>query len=130
MSSTADLMGLGMSGPLANLEGLTKTTLAGVGTSNVGAAKIASNFVILTIVTGQTAVILPATGTVTPGSSPGDFFIITNPAAGADSALIFPEAGGTINAGTATTGSLTLAQNKTVMLIRTAPLKWVGILTA
>ena len=47
-----------------------------------------------------------------------------------DSAIIYPPTDGTINGGTATTGGLTLAQNKTAMFMRQTAVKWVAILTA
>ncbi len=122
MSATTDLMAFGMPGPLAILEGLTKSTLVTTGTSATTAAAIRSNLVVLTTAGSQTGAILPATASI------GDFIYITNPTS--TTGIIYPDSGGTLNGGTVTTGGQNLAQNKTAIYIKVASLTWVSILTA
>lgn len=122
MSTVADLMGLGMPGALASRLGFTPTTLTTTGTSATTAAAIQTKLTILTTASSQTGAILPA------AASLGGIFIVTNPTA--TTGIVYPDSGGTINGGTATTGGQNIAQNKTIIFIKVANLTWVSVLTA
>lgn len=122
MSATSDLMSFGMPGPLAILEGLTKSTLVTTGTTAAAAALMRSNLVVLTTAASQTGALLPATASI------GDFIYVSNPTA--TTGIVYPDSGGTLNGGTATTGGQNLAQNKSALFIKVASLTWVSILTA
>lgn len=122
MSTVADLMGLGMPGALASRLGFTPTTLTTTGTSATTAAAITTKLTILTTASSQTGAILPATASL------GGIFIVTNPTA--TTGIVYPDSGGTINGGTATTGGQNIAQNKTIIFVKVAALTWVSVLTA
>ena len=124
MASTADLVGLGMPGPQATFLGYTPTAITAAGTSSTTATEIGKDvgFVVITTASSQTGVRLHAS---TPIGRPIFFSCPTS-----DSAVIFPPASGQINGGTATTGGLTLAQNKVALFIRQTTTLWLSILTA
>ncbi len=124
MASTADLVGLGVSPQLATYLGYTPTTVVAAGTSSTTATALGSDvgFVVLTTASSQTGVRLHANYPI------GRPLYITCPTS--DSGVVFPPSSGTINGGTATTGGLTLAQNKTAIFIRQTTTAWLSILTA
>lgn len=94
MATVADLMGLGMPAALAAKIGNNVTlNLAGVGTTQVGAATITTGVTSLTPTAGATAYVLPS-------SSQSRLYFLSNTSS-TQTALIFPNSGGTINTGTA-----------------------------
>lgn len=121
MAMISDLMGLGMPGPLASLLGNTPTTIAGVGTSQAGAAKLNASMVQLTTGSGQTAFIFNS------AASLSRLYFIYN--SSATTALLFPGVGGTI-VGSSQDASLSLAQNKSVMVWHYSSLIWVPLISA
>ena len=124
MATTADLTGLAMPPPLATFLGYSPTTVVAAGTASTTATALGPDvgFVVLTTASSQTGVRLHASYPI------GRPLFITNPTS--DSAVIFPPSSGQINGGTATTGGLTLAQNKTAIFIRQTTGLWLSILTA
>jgi hypothetical protein len=94
MSTTADLMGLGMSPALAERLGNTPATLAGAGTAQTGAAQLHTPVTLATPTGGQTAYLLTST------FSTGRPLYFWNTSATV-TALVFPPSGGTINGGSA-----------------------------
>lgn len=123
MATAIDLVDLGMASPQALYLGFQLGDLAGVGTSNTGAAQTgAKSFINLTTASGQTACILPASA---PYDQPIVIFV-----ASSDAGLVFPPAGQSINGGTATTGSVSIAQNKVRAFWRYDATNWWSILTA
>lgn len=97
MSTTADLMGLGMPPALANRLGNNPTSVAGVGTTQTGAATIQSSVTLATPTSSNTAFILNL------GSSTGRPFYVWNQSA-TITAIIFPPSGGSINGEAANIG--------------------------
>jgi hypothetical protein len=107
MAKTSDLTGLGMAPALAGYLNEDVSTVAGVGTSQTGAAPLTTPTTILTTTGGQTAFILPS-GTSNPGlTSIGNELVVYNTSS--TTALIFPPVSGTLNGGSS---SLSVAQNK------------------
>lgn len=97
MSTTMDLTGLGMTPALASRLGNTPATVAGVGTTQTGAALLGGGgFFILTCTSSNTAFVL------TKAFSTGRPVWIDN--SSALSATIFPPSGGTINGAAANAG--------------------------
>lgn len=84
-------------------------TLAGVGTTQAGAATITSSITRLATSVGQTAFVLPNTT--------GQMFFIHNTTA--TSALVYPPVGGTIDGG-ATDASITITYNSTKLIFATS----------
>lgn len=94
MSTTADLMGLGMPAALASRIGNNPASLAGVGTTQVGATPLSGGAVMLiTPTAGNTAFVLAS------ATSTGRAVYVWNRSASV-TALIFPPLGGAINGGT------------------------------
>ncbi len=122
MSTVSDLMGLGFPGPLAGAEGFSPQALTTTGTSSTTAAAITGSAVVLATAGSQTGAILPATW---PLWKP---IVITCPTA--TTAIVYPDSGGTLNGGTATSGGQNLAQTKTMIVFKVASLTWVSVLTA
>lgn len=121
MSTVADLMGLGMPGPLANRLGNTPTTIAGVGTAAATAALIQTGLTNATTSSGQTAFIFNSSASL---GRPFTFFCST-----ATTALVFPPTGGNFNGGS-TDASFSVAQNKTAIFTRISSTAWCVNLTA
>jgi len=119
-----DLMGVGMPAEQANRIGASNlTTIAGVGTTQAGAAPIrkdATN-VLATTAGGQTAFVLSASAEL------GVEYFVTNSTATA--ALVFPPSGGAINAA-GTDASVSIAQNLARVFIRLSSTRWISFLTA
>jgi hypothetical protein len=121
MSTVADLMGLGMPGPLANRIGNTPLTIAGVGTAQVGAAAIQTSATFATTSGGATAFVLP-----TAASLGREFWVFNSTAT---TALVFPPTSGTIQGGSAN-ASFSVAQNKTAVFMRMTSTAWAAVLSA
>lgn len=128
MSTTADLMGLGMPPGLADRLGITPASLAGNGTAQTGATKVSG--AALNLVTpsgGNTAFVLSA------NYSTGRPIYIFNVSA-TTAALIFPPSAGTIN-GNSANASVSLAANKGGIFILgngsgVAAEQWLALLSA
>lgn len=122
MSLAVDLMGVGVPQEQAARLGFSQlTTVAGVGTSQIGAAPVRVNNVLATTAGGQTAFILPADAELEVP------YLITNSTA--TTALVFPHVGGAINAAS-TDASVGIAQNLGRMFIRKTATRWASFLTA
>lgn len=121
MSTVADLMGLGMPGPLASRIGNTPTSQLGVGTT-IGGSLIQTTLTSGDAESGQTAFTLPA------GASLGRPFYFYN--SGAATALIFPpDANGTIDAGSGG-ASYSVATHIGAVFIRISATAWMAIKSA
>lgn len=122
MALAIDLMGVGLPQEQSTRLGFSDlTTLAGIGTAQVGAAAIRVNNTLATTAGGATAFVLPADAEL---EQP---YLVTNSSATA--ALVFPPSGGTINAAAAD-ASVSIAQNLARMFIRKSATRWVSFLTA
>lgn len=124
MSLAVDLAGLGLPPEQAVRLGFSDlTTIAGVGTAQVGAAAIpnGTNAVLATTAGGATAFVLPSTAELQVP------YLVVNSSATA--ALIFPPSSGTINAAAAD-ASVSLAQNLGRIFIRLNGTRWISFLTA
>ena len=121
MSTVADLMGLGMPGPLANRLGNTPAAVTGTGTAAVGAALIQTSVTVLTTASSQTACILPAAASL---GRPFTVFCTS-----ATTGLVYPPTGGNFNNGS-TDASFSLAQNKAAIFTRLSSTLWCVNLTA
>ena len=73
MSTTADLMGLGMPAALGGRLGFTPATLVTTGTTAGTAAAIQTKLTILTTAGSQTGAILPSSASL------GSIYVVTNP---------------------------------------------------
>lgn len=118
MATINDLMGLGMPGPLASRLGSNIAAITCAGTSAGTATTINASLAQLTAASSQTGAIFPTT------MSLAKIFIINT--VSSTSAVLYPPSGATINGA----ASLTLAQNKTVAVIRYSSTILVAILTA
>lgn len=122
MALAVDLMGVGLPQEQSVRLGFSDlTTVAGVGTAQVGAAAIKVNNILATTAVGQTAFVLPSDAELEVP------YLVTNSTATA--ALVFPPSGGTINAAAAD-ASVSIAQNLARMFIRKSSTRWVSFLTA
>lgn len=115
----SDLVGVGLPPEQAARLGLDIATLAGVGTSQSGAAAIAKPVTLGTTASSQTAFVLPSTAELL------EEFEFHNTSATA--ALLFPPSGGAINGGS-TNASISVAQNQCVRLRRVSTTAWRGTL--
>lgn len=97
MSTTADLMGLGMPPALADRLGNNPSTVAGVGTTQTGAAAIKRGVVLATVTSTNNSFVLSS------GTSTGAVLWFYNTSA-SQTAYVFPPSGGTINGGAANAG--------------------------
>ncbi len=122
MANANDLIGVGMAPEQAALLGWDPaTTIAGVGTAQVGAAAIKGDFTLATTAVGQTAFVLPSNAPL------GVEIIVVNTSATA--ALVFPPSGGAINAA-GSNASVSIAQNLARVFIRLSTTRWISFLTA
>jgi hypothetical protein len=121
MSSSQELIGLGLPGKQAASLGNLVSAKNGVGTTQTGAAPITTNFTILIATGGQTAFILPPSQF---GSGP---FIVVNQSG--TLANIFPPVGNSIQ-GLGTNVTFPVADLKTAMFFKVSALLWAAILTA
>lgn len=94
MSTTQDLMGLGMPPALADRLGNNPSTVAGVGTTQTGAALIKRGVVLAAPTASNTAFLLSS------GTSTGGVLWFYNTSA-SQTALVYPPSGGAINGGSA-----------------------------
>ena len=122
-TSASQLEGSGIPPLPASLIGRTVSTIAGVGTAQAGGAAIPAGVttVVGTTTTGQTAFVLPL---ATPIGDAVEFINST-----ATAALLYPDLGSGINAA-GTNASVSLAQNRGIVAIRTGLLQWWCILGA
>ena len=124
MSLAVDLLGVGMPPEQGSRLGYSAlTTIAGVGTAQVGAAAIPNftNNVLATTAGGATAFVLPSTAEL---NMP---YLVTNSTATA--ALVFPPSGGAINAAAAD-ASVSIAVNLARIFIRLSSTRWISFLAA
>ncbi|MND34764.1 hypothetical protein D3C80_253860 [compost metagenome] len=121
MSLATDLAGIGLAPEQALRLGYTKTTKAGVGTAQSGAAAISTNLIVATTASGQTAFVLPSTAELMVP------YIVVNTSATA--ALVFPPSGGAINAAGAN-ASVSIAQNVSRVFYRVDTTRWISFLAA
>lgn len=122
MALAVDLMGLGLPQEQSVRLGLSDlTTLAGVGTAQVGAAAIRVNNTLATTAGGATAFVLPSDAELEVP------YFVTNSSATA--ALVFPPSGGTINAAAAN-ASVSIAQDLARIFVRKTSTRWLSFLTA
>lgn len=102
--------------------GATPDAVTGVGTAQVGAARLTGALNVVTTAVGQTAVLLP---TSWPVSSP-----IVVRVTSATAGLVFPPTGGSINGGSAN-ASFSVAQNKpTVFFAHPNGIDYTAVLSA
>jgi len=124
MSLAVDLMGVGLPQEQATRIGTSDlTTIAGVGTAQVGAAAIPAQTtnVLATTAVGQTALVLPADAELE------QWYMVTNSTATA--ALVFPPTGGAINAAGAN-NAVPIATDLARIFIRKSSTRWVSFLAA
>jgi hypothetical protein len=111
------LLGSGFQGVAAQaLVGSPPVTIAGIGTTQSGAAPLSGATCLLTTASGQTAFVLPASG---PGSNPGDEIYVYNTTA--TTALIYPAGAETIDG---STNDVTVAQNAKTSFRRLTTTNW------
>lgn len=120
MATTADLMGLGMPGPLAAIIGNTPTAVTGIGTSQASGAVLRSMTSCVTS-GGATAY------TISANASISRLFFVFN--GSSTTALIYPPVGGAIGGG-ATDAAFSLAQGKSVIIWRFSTNVFPAVLTA
>lgn len=125
MALNTDLMGLGMAAPLAGRTGHPpKTTLAGVGTTQTGAAIITTTNTVGTTTGGQTAFILPTKASA-PAIAKEYYFVVSSSTSG----LVYPAAdGSTLNG--STSASVTVAQNKLTIFWMASNGEWYANVSA
>lgn len=122
MALTKNLMGLGAPGALASALGFTIQSVTGVGTSQSSGPTLQPRSLnILTTASSQTACTLPSPA---QGSAVGDEVIVYDNTSTAG--LVFPDTGSTIDNGTATTGSVSIAQNRGRQFVRVSPTAWIS----
>ncbi len=123
MALTKNLMGSGLPGQLATQLGETINSITGVGTSQSSGpvcAPFSTN--ILTTASSQTACTLPSPS---QGSPVGDRVTVYDNTSTAG--IVFPDTGSTIDNGTATTGSVSIAQNRGRVFKRVSPTAWISL---
>lgn len=124
MALTTDMMGVGFPAEQAKLVGfnaIAAVTAAGSSASDGTTLKKAQNFVNMTA-TGADGIILPADAAL---NRP---YIVYN--SSGSTGKVYPPANGTLNGGTATSGSLSLTTLKVAMFMRYSSTGWIFILTA
>lgn len=123
MATAIDLVDLGMPWTQARANGFQIGSVTAAGTTAGGAASSGSmSFINLVTDTNLSGLIL---NPLTPYSAIVIVFV-----ASAVTGNVFPPTGGTINGGTATTGSVAIAQNTVRVFTRYDATKWFSILTA
>lgn len=108
MSTTQDLMGLGLPGPLASRLGYTPVLVTGAGTSAGTATKITTKNALLNSTTSNTGAILDS------ALSLGSFTFIACATGSTASGVIYPPSGCTIT----NASSVTLAADKNMIVWR------------
>ena len=124
MESPLTLMGLGMPTLQAIKVGQAVVPLTGVGTAQAGGTAISdlADIVLATTAASQTAFVLPA------ASAPGHevtVYVLTS-----TTALVFPDLGGTIDAGTVNASVNVLGAPGARRFIKTSSLTWISMVTA
>jgi hypothetical protein len=122
MALKNNLMGAGMAAGLANQIGFKINAVTGAGTSqSSGPTLEPQSLNILATASSQTACTLPSPS---QGSAVGGAVVVytNNSTAG----LVFPDTGSTIDNGTATTGSVSIAQNRGRTFVRISPTAWIS----
>lgn len=112
-----DLTALGLPPELANRLGVEKETLAGVGTTQSGAAEIKKEITLGTTSGGATAFVLPDDAELL------QVFEFVNTSS--TTAKVFPPSGGAINGGS-TDASIDVIQNQVVWLRKVSTTAWRG----
>src|SRR5580658_5832104 len=112
MADSRNLVGLGMPAQLASSLGGVPTVVAGVGTTQVGAARINSKNCSLNAQTSQTAFYLP-TGTAAslPAGELYGIYFLNNSTLSTASPIIYVGVGGYMNG--VANGSITLSTGQT-----------------
>lgn len=118
MPTPSNFMGVGTPAPLASLLGYEPSAVTCAGTAAGDATPITTKLSQLTAASSQTGAILPS------DALNGDIFIVNT--VSSTSAVVYPPSGATINAAS----SLTVAQNKTALLVKYSATLWFSILTA
>ncbi len=108
MSTTADLMGLGLAGLLAQRLGYNPTALTSTGTAVGTAATMKSKMVLVNSATNQTGAIIPSDLSI------GGIMFIACATGSSASAVIYPPSGATIT----NASSVTLAADKNMIVWR------------
>ncbi len=118
-----NLMGLGVGGvSLANALGMDITSAAtATGSSEADAYQLK------TAITEFTAT-ASSTGAKLPDATPGQVVVVAN--FGANTLKVYPNTSDKINNGTATTGSINVAANKTGFFLCIDTVDWVAVVTA
>lgn len=119
-----DLLGVGLPPELGSRIGSSSlTTIAGVGTAQVGGAAIPNGVTNVLATTGasDTAFVLPSTAEIDVAYS------VVN--SSATTALVYPPTSGTINAAAAN-ASVSIAQNLGRIFIRKSTDRWISFVTA
>lgn len=120
MATASDLMGVGVPAEVATRTGVTIVSVTCAGTDNSGATTVGGlpgNYcAVLTTGASTYCCILSS------AFAPGDIVEFVNTSA--TTARIYPESGGTIDGGTATTGYKSVSQNNGLVLRKTAALTW------
>jgi hypothetical protein len=121
MPQETDLVGVGMPFALAAQLGNQAAAVTCAGTSQATATTALTKLNLLTAASSQTGVVIG--GTPLLGSP--HYFATTS----STSAVVYAPVGHTLN-GSASTSGLTVAQNKSALLIQTSLKNWYSILTA
>jgi hypothetical protein len=120
MSSSSDLMGVGVPAEVAKRSGYDLTPVTTTGSAQAatgGNLRGPGNKVVAaTITTGGDSVTMPSDSGLT------DDIIVSN-MSGANAAVVFPHVGGNINGGT-TNASVALAANTSRRFVKITALKW------
>lgn len=98
---------------------LALETVAAAGSTNADAAALTKQVTYVTASDGTKGVILPSTAEI------GEFFIIHN-SVNAQNLKLYPPASGTLNGGTATTGSVLIAGEETCIIVKATSTAWYG----
>lgn len=118
MPTPNNLMGSGLPSALAGQLGMTVATAAGVGTAQATATSIPRGSLILaTTAGGATAFVLSSLIEINSGVR---FYNMSS-----TTALVFPPSGGAIDNGS-TDASVSIAQNRGRLFIRTGTLTWIS----
>lgn len=122
MAQSRNLAALGLPAVLAlNIGGQGNTAQTSAGTTNADATALAGDIVTLATVAANTGVILPT-------MNQGDWVVIGNQ--GANALLVYPPAGGQINALTRTSGGFSVTNAKVGLFFCQNAAQFLAILSA